>query len=296
MEPREKQLVIVLADISGYTKFMVANQLSAVHGQIVITGLIETILREVDIPLRLQEIEGDAVFLYAEHPGDDDGWRDVLDQVRTKLPRFFEVFLEAAALAAESTPCNCEICSNAEDLTLKVIVHSGTAVFHSIAGASQVSGTDVILAHRLLKNSVSSDEYLLMTESAYRDVGHEMEGEFIEGGESYDELGSVKTFVRHIGEVRERHRNSLYSMSRIKLVLRAELYVVLATLGQLVGLVQQIRNPTVEVGWPRRASFALITTLSAPFVLLVGLFAIPTKLLLRRSARAKIAQGDNTSA
>jgi len=114
-----------MADISGYTKFMVENQLSAVHGQIVITTLIETILREVDIPLQLQGIEGDAVFVYAEHPGNDDAWREVLAEIRTKLLRFFEVFCAGAVTAMESTPCKCAICKNVEHLQLKVIVHSG---------------------------------------------------------------------------------------------------------------------------------------------------------------------------
>jgi len=45
----------LLADISGYTRFMLQNQLSATHGQICIDQLIETLLREVDIPLTLQE-------------------------------------------------------------------------------------------------------------------------------------------------------------------------------------------------------------------------------------------------
>ena len=40
METREQQLVMILADISGYTKFMVENQLAAVHGQLCITFLI----------------------------------------------------------------------------------------------------------------------------------------------------------------------------------------------------------------------------------------------------------------
>src|SRR5712691_3223599 len=53
MEPREERVVLILADISGYTKFMVANQTAAVHGQVTITLLIETLLREVDIPLAL---------------------------------------------------------------------------------------------------------------------------------------------------------------------------------------------------------------------------------------------------
>ena len=85
-------------------------------------------------------------------------------------------------------------------------------------------------------------------------------------------------------------------MSRVKLVLRAEVYVVLVTLGQFVGFFQQVRNPTVEVGWLRRVGLALLMTLTAPILLLVGLFAIPTKLLLQRAARTQVVRSDNTSA
>jgi uncharacterized membrane protein YdcZ (DUF606 family) len=40
MESREQQLVIIIADISGYTRFMVENQLAVVHGQLCIAFLI----------------------------------------------------------------------------------------------------------------------------------------------------------------------------------------------------------------------------------------------------------------
>jgi hypothetical protein len=288
MEPREARVVLILADISGYTKFMVENQLSAVHGQIVITSLIETILREVDIPLRLQGIEGDAVFVYAEHPGNDEAWRKVLAEISTKLLRFFEVFYDGVVTAIESTPCKCAICRNAENLQLKVIVHSGRAVFNTIAGSPQISGTDVILAHRLLKNSVPSSEYLLLTESAYRDLGHEMPGKFNEGCESYPELGSVKTFVRYLGEVKERHRDAMYSTSRGTLALRAEGYVLWATMGQLRAVIEQMRNPIIDVPWTRRAGFLLVLALTFPFTLLARVFGIPLKLLARQAERVRV--------
>ena len=48
---QQDKLIIILADISGYTHFMVENRVSAVHGQICINSLIEAILSEVDIPL-----------------------------------------------------------------------------------------------------------------------------------------------------------------------------------------------------------------------------------------------------
>jgi hypothetical protein len=287
MDPREARVVLILADISGYTKFMVENQLSAVHGQMVITTLIETILREVDIPLRLQGIEGDAVFVYAEHPGNDDAWRRVLAEISTKLLRFFEVFYAGVVTATESTPCKCAVCKNVEDLKLKVVVHSGRAVFNTIAGSPQMSGTDVILAHRLLKNSIPNSEYLLMTESAYRDLGHEMPGMFIEGRESYAELGPVKTFVRYLGEVKERHRDAMYAMPRGQLALRAEGYVLWGAVSQFRAVIEQMRNPIVDVTWTRRARFVLLLALSFPFTLIALVFGIPLKLLLRQAARGR---------
>ncbi|MFQ5471425.1 MAG: DUF2652 domain-containing protein [Dehalococcoidia bacterium] len=286
MQPRENQLVIILADISGYTRFMVENQLSAVHGQICITTLIEALLREVDIPLRLQEVEGDAVFLYAEHPGDDSAWQDVLAQVRTKLVRFFEVFLEGMLTAAESTPCKCAICSNAHELSPKIVVHYGQAVFHTIAGRPQVSGADVILAHRLLKNSIASNQYLLMSEAAYGELGVEMGLAFAEGEERYGEFGSVKTRVHGMQEAVEDIRDSLYSLDRDALSLRARKYVLWASLSQIPAAVAQLRSPAIEIGWFRRLLFVLWVALSAPAAAAIGLITIPRKLVAKRSARS----------
>ena len=212
MDAQERQLVVILADISGYTRFMLENQTAALHGQGCITALIETLLREVDIPLQLQEIEGDALFLYAAHPGDEASWRDVLAQVRTKLPRFFEVFIAAMVPVAEATPCGCAICKNLDELKLKVIVHVGRAVFHTIAGRPQISGADVILAYRLLKNSQPNREYLLLTEPAYQELGRGMDAEFEAGVESCDGFGSVAIHVQRLDGAVERERSSFYAL------------------------------------------------------------------------------------
>ena len=83
------------------------------------------------------------------------------------------------------------------ELKLKIIVHSGEALFHSIADVSDVSGVDVILAHRLLKNSVDADEYILMTAPAYRDLRFPSELEVHESSEEYEGFGSIATFVHY---------------------------------------------------------------------------------------------------
>jgi hypothetical protein len=193
-KPSERDVLIVLADISGYTRFILDNQVDAVRGQLCISVLLEAVLRQVSIPLLLQEIEGDAVFLYAVNDGDEAAWRETLKQVRDKLGDFFTAFRAAMSAHAETTSCDCAVCANARQLRLKIIAHSGRAVFHNIAGRSLVSGADVILAHRLLKNSVPSQEYLLLTEAAHRDLAVAVE--FDRHTESYEGFGAVPTYVR----------------------------------------------------------------------------------------------------
>ena len=286
MEPREQRLVILLADISGYTRFMVQNHLSAIHGQLVINALIETLLREVDIPLQLQEIEGDAVFLYATHPGDDRSWQAVLVEVRAKLLRFFDVFVEGMVTLQESTLCKCGICAHADEMALKIIVHTGRAVFHSIGGRQQVSGADVILAHRLLKNSVPGHEYLLMSEPAYRDLGAQMGLVFAAGSESYDEFGTVATYVHRMSETTEQRRDSFYAKEPAELASRGREYAALTLLPSLTAAVDQLRRPSSDAGWLKRVGFALTIAIASPLLFAVLRFVTPRKLLAQRAARA----------
>jgi hypothetical protein len=208
MEPRTERLLLILADISGYTKFMLASQVALVHGQQVITALIEAILAEVDIPLEVKEIEGDAVFLYSVRPKDDEAWQRVSAEVGSKLLRFFEAFSAVLVAESESTLCRCAVCKNMHELKLKIIVHSGEALFHMVGDFADVSGVDVILVHRLLKNSVDSDEYILMTEPAYRDLRFPSALEVHQSSEEYEGFGSIATFVHFPGGAFEKSRQA----------------------------------------------------------------------------------------
>jgi len=284
MEAQERQLVVILADISGYTRFMLENQTAAVHGQLCITELIETMLREVDIPLQLQEIEGDALFLYAAHPGDEAGWQDVLAQVRAKLPRFFEVFFDKMVPGTEATPCGCAICKNAKELKLKVIVHVGCAVFHAIAGRPQISGPDVILAHRLLKNSQPNREYLMLTAPAYRELAHGMDADFAEGVESPEGFGSVKVYVQRLDGAVQRERDDFYAQPYATFAARVRDYARWGTLAHLRALAEHVRKPAVAVSWPRRVGFALLLALATPFMVAYIALVQPGRLRARHAA------------
>jgi len=249
---QEDRLVVILADISGYTRFMVENRTSAVHGQLCINSLIDALLQNVDIPLTLQEIEGDAVFLYARDPGSETGWRATLDEVGQKLPKFFDAFLAAAGATAESTPCGCAICRNSDQLGLKIVVHSGTAVFHELAGRSQVSGPDVILAHRLLKNTVSSNAYLLLSDPAYELLGPQLSGDFEEHEERYEGFDRVAVRVRPLDREFLAARDDLYRLGETDL--RGAVDSYLDWLGQNLptAALQQARSPIRAFGWRDR--------------------------------------------
>jgi hypothetical protein len=270
----QKKLIIILADISGYTRFMLENQTAALHGQIVITKLIETILEQVDIPLTLQEIEGDAVFLYAAREGSDEDWQRVVEEVSRKLESFFDAFMKQSAVMIESTPCACAICRNSEKLGLKIIVHAGEAVFHSIAGRAQVSGADVILAHRLLKNSVASREYLLVSDAAYQSMAPYLPGTFTRKQETYEGFGVVNIRVRLMNEELLAARDALYRLSQPELVTAVNDYTDLNTVKNVVrATVEQLRHPIRQFTWREKAAMvgeALLT----PLV---------TRLFLRRS-------------
>lgn len=280
----ENRLIIVLADISGYTDLMVASQTAAIHGQIVVSTLLEALLKEVDIPLQLQEIEGDAVFLYAEHPGSEEQWREVCDHVGRRLPRFFEAFAEAMIAAEESTVCRCAVCQS-DGLRLKIVVHSGEAVFHSIRGRAQVSGVDVILAHRLLKNSIPSHEYILLTEAAHEQLSRSLDVELTRGEETYEGLGAIQTFVHFPGD-QEAVRRRFYAQSAGKLALGGVHYAGWAIAEELKALARHLRLPITPVSAPRRIAYAALMVLAAPLVFVTLAATTPIRLLLRRARQS----------
>ena len=47
---------------------------------------------------------------------------------------------------------------------MKAIAHHGSFLLKTVAGFREIAGQEVIRAHRLLKNTVRSDEYLILTE------------------------------------------------------------------------------------------------------------------------------------
>jgi uncharacterized protein DUF2652 len=187
-----KSIFLILADISGYTKFIKLHKYSLIHAERIIDELLESIIKESASPLILHEIEGDAISFYAE----SDGSRDMAQEICRQVQQFFEAFRKREGeLVSEVGYCICDACRTVGRLKLKAIAHHGHAVFTKLRQFNKVSGEDVILAHRLLKNSIERKEYLLLTE-AFHAVSGGLEGRLPDRrSEHYEGLGKVNIVV-----------------------------------------------------------------------------------------------------
>lgn len=188
-----KHLALVIADIGGYTKFIRFHKTALLHAQEIISQLLETVIDRASHPLVLNKLEGDAALMYAEM-GDDAlaAARDVSRQVAA----FFAAFhAKARALSEDRANCPCDACQHILELRLKAVLHHGEVAIRKIRQFEELTGEDVILAHRLLKNSVGEPEYILMSASFHRLAG-DLAGFRSEAGmESYEELGRIDTVV-----------------------------------------------------------------------------------------------------
>ncbi len=186
------RVVVVIVDISGYTRFMVAHRKALSHGQIIVANLLRAITGEMRPPLELARLEGDAAFMFAVKSEGDSA---AADAIGGQITAMFRSFAASIGEMASSAICKCEACSTIDRLQLKAVVHSGEAVVTRGGAAPDLQGVDVIVAHRLLKNSVPGHEYLLLSEAARSDVTLPDGTELVPGREHYDEIGEIRTLV-----------------------------------------------------------------------------------------------------
>jgi uncharacterized protein YndB with AHSA1/START domain len=84
------------------------------------------------------------------------------------------------------TTCPCSACAKIGILKLKFVVHHGSFSRQRLGNVEQLHGTDVIVAHRLLKNTVPSKEYLLVTDAVLERLPAERRERFTRHREEFD--------------------------------------------------------------------------------------------------------------
>ena len=196
-----KPALLLLADISGYTEFVRFHSMSVSHAFETVRRLLGGLIKAARPPLQVAEIEGDAVFFYAiAERGDID---EVARAVKDQIPTLFRTFEAELSALTQLRSCPCEACAVAGDLQLKQIVHTGEVTLSRIDKFVKLFGLDVILAHRMLKNSVPASHYLLMSEPAFDAFGGFFDQDAEERSEELDGIGTVSTRVVNADQLRD---------------------------------------------------------------------------------------------
>jgi hypothetical protein len=194
----ETNATILIPDISGFTKFMTTTELD--HASYAINMLIEAILKAVGDEYEVSEIEGDAVLLIKKGPPPSQ--KEILD-ICLKI---FNAFHFQRQWMQQYTVCPCEACLAIANLTLKFVVHHGPLAEIKVGRFVKQSGTEMIVAHRLLKNSIGSNEYLLMTEKLLTqadDAPEAVEMHWTSSSEEYDSIGKINYRYALLNEARK---------------------------------------------------------------------------------------------
>ena len=184
---------ILIPDISGYTNFMTKTDLS--HSTHIVNELLQVIADSVQPKFTLAEIEGDALLTYAKGKVS----QEEIEEICAEAFRNFHYFLK---VIERDSVCRCGACNNVSNLTLKFIVHYGMFEEVKIAQFTKLSGPDMIIAHRLMKNSIPSKEYILITDSYQLDQPASAL-DWQKGQDYYDLLGNIQYEYASVSHLKE---------------------------------------------------------------------------------------------
>jgi carbon monoxide dehydrogenase subunit G len=163
-----RQGCLVLADISGYTAYLAGVELE--HSHDILADLLGMVSDGLCPPLRMAKLEGDAVFCVAPAEEKIDG-----EGLLAAFESTYLAFARRRRTVALSSSCECDACRRTPELDLKFFAHYGSFVEHEVAGSRELVGSDVILVHRLLKNTVAETRglhgYALVTDACAETLG-----------------------------------------------------------------------------------------------------------------------------
>lgn len=167
---------ILIPDISGFTKFVSETEFDI--GRDITSSLLKVIIDSNTLNLKISEIEGDAVLFYK---------KDHITPAQIKYQ--FEIMLnnfnyKINELKAET---GIEI-----GLSLKLIAHYGEISTYEIGNFEKLYGKSVIEAHSLLKNSIDSNSYLLITDNLLNKSKKDMDSSFYYGSQLCEVHGNLK--------------------------------------------------------------------------------------------------------
>jgi hypothetical protein len=183
---------LLIADISGYTDYVVTSPLE--YAEDVVADITRDVVRRLEPVVRVNKLEGDAAFGYALE--DDLDASMLFDSIE----ECYFGFRRRLRGIEHSTSCSCNACAKAPALNLKFVVHYGEFIRRGTNRGEELTGHDVILVHRLLKNTAAEvlglKGYVLCTEACVNALGVDpVSLGMTSHAETYPDVGEVPAWV-----------------------------------------------------------------------------------------------------
>lgn len=159
---------LFIPDITGFTKFVKSTDIN--HSKHIIEELINIIIDNGSEVFEVAEVEGDAVFFYKEK-------KVSTEEIIRVAKKIFVAFHSHLSYYEHGRICNCGACLQTIDLKLKFIIHTGEIGLAKFGGQkAKPYGDSVIAAHRLLKNKIGLNQYLLFSDDSLAESKLEFDG------------------------------------------------------------------------------------------------------------------------
>ncbi|MFS4446524.1 DUF2652 domain-containing protein [Maribacter sp. 2307UL18-2] len=182
--------LICIPDISGFTQFMSDTDFEL--SSKVIPSLLNKVIYSNEIGLKISEIEGDAVLFYRN--GELPDFTNLINQCKHFYTEFYQQLNVLRKKHGRTNGAN----KIPQILGLKIVLHFGAEVGVVPVGKRiKLMGEDVITAHRLLKNDIPEDEYILISDNLMSQY-HQAERN---GNFEWDQLKKSHIEVDHIGTI-----------------------------------------------------------------------------------------------
>jgi Protein of unknown function (DUF2652) len=190
--------LLLIADIAGYTRFMKAHRTSLAHAQDVVARLLEAMI-DAAPGLTLIEVEGDAAFLYRPLAGSAEPALvdSAVEQARA-MHRAFHV--RQQGMVARNM-CSCDGCTQTGNLKVKFVAHLGAVATQRVKTLTRLAGLDVIVVHRMLKNTVPVPEYVLLSDPLFANADESLRGRARALEQEFEGLGRARTYFLDLQQI-----------------------------------------------------------------------------------------------
>ncbi len=192
---------MLIADISGYTAFLTSSEQD--HANPILHSLLTSLVEQVGDPLHFWRMDGDAVLAYSTDQEFPSG-----ETFLTICENLYNAFATRRRDITANTTCPCRACANVENLDLKIMAHHGSFEEMKFGPMTDISGSDVILVHRMSKTDVKAAtgirSYALFSEAAVKAMN--IDAALTNYSQEIEHFGDVAMKVYDLGAAWEAFR------------------------------------------------------------------------------------------